>query len=82
MTAIESADGARLSEAQDEPPSGAHGQHRAPQPLPTHTLNNVLARIIAMAEDLTDHPDVQVARIGEALIAEAERAARLTRERA
>lgn len=82
MTAIGSADGAGRSEAEAEPRGGGHEHKCAPHPLPTHALNNVLARIIAMAEDLTDHPDLQVARIGEALIGEAERAARLMRERA
>lgn len=48
--------------------------------LPRHGLNNVLARIIALAEDLTDHGDQAVARTGEALIEQAELAARLLRE--
>lgn len=47
--------------------------------LPRHALNNILARIIALAEDLADHSEQEVARRGEAVIEQAELAARLLR---
>ncbi len=43
--------------------------------LPRHALNNILARIIALA----DHSEQEVARRGEAVIEQAELAARLLR---
>lgn len=69
--------GARASGMQDT----AHGatQVRSAGALPRHALNNILARIIALAEDLADHDDEGVSGRGEAVIEQAELAARLLR---
>lgn len=45
-----------------------------------HAINNALARVIALAEDLSDHADKIVSDQGEAIIAEALSAADILRE--
>lgn len=60
-------------------PVDAVTQARSAGTIPRHALNNILARIIALAEDLADHSEDEVARRGEAVIEQAELAAQLLR---